>query len=295
MNNKMILASLNWGHVQFSMSDISNINSLLQVDPVTDISKILCTPKLTENFWNNKTWLKKQEFEHRWLEKRRIQILAPWEQNYPVELKNIKYPPFLSVIGSVHRLNQDSLAVVGSRVPSQVSISWMRSEFSDFLSNTNAIVVSGGARGVDQEAHRLCIAQKNPTICFLPSGLAKVYPAEILKWFDSIVQCGGAIVSQFSPFTQIYKSHFHKRNELIAAISSSTFVVEARLRSGSLLTSTKAMELGREIATLPCSPGAPSGKGNLKLLGEGAQMIGDSQDLQTFYNRNLRRPLSSHF
>lgn len=224
--------------------------------------------------------------EYDWLNSKGIIIISPWDEQYPKEFLNLKFPPILTVMGNSKLLQHPSLAVVGSRQPSQVTIDWMRRELNEFIKKEPIILVSGGARGIDQEVHRLCVANLKPTICFLPSGLARVYPNNLISWFEPILNSGGLIVSQFSPFTQIFKSHFHRRNELIACLSCASFIVEAKLRSGSLLTAKKALELGREIATLPCSPNIVSGRGNLQLLIEGAQMITDSLDLQVFWHRN---------
>ena len=231
-------------------------------------------------------WQRSQK-QVEWLLNKGVHLLSPWHVDYPEAFKSLRSPPFLSVFGDPRILSYPAMSVVGSRSPNYLSLEWMRRELYAFIKESEVVIVSGGARGVDQEAHRLCIANKKPTICFLPSGLAKVYPADLLHWFSSILDTGGAIVSQFAPFTQLYKSHFHRRNELIAALSRASLIVEARLRSGSLLTARKAMDLGREVGTLPCSPHLMNGRGNLQLLMEGAQMITNSEDLNTFWYRNL--------
>lgn len=294
MNCKNILASLNWCGVRFSYEELNFFNQMSQGKSLTEWLPLLQDSK-AQNYWQNSDWLSQFEKEHIWLNKLKAELLAPWEPSYPEALRSLKSPPFLTVLGSVGSLSQPSLAVVGSRNPSPLALKWMREDFSQFILENNLVIISGGARGIDQEAHRISIARKQPTICFLPSGLAKVYPPEIFKWFEYIISHHGAVVSQFSPFTQIFKSHFHKRNELIATMSLATFVVEARLRSGSLMTAEKAISQGREVATLPCSPNLDTGRGNLKLLIEGAQLIRDAEDLKVFWQRNYLGPLGSSF
>ncbi|MCB9026598.1 MAG: DNA-protecting protein DprA [Bdellovibrionaceae bacterium] len=286
MERKLFYAILYWQGIHISVEEIEDISS----------KDFLSLEKWTETLRNSDTKIKvrslaatlidKYKKEYDWLIEKGIHVLGPWDHNYPKEFKSLKSQPLLSVMGNIDVLQSPSLAVVGSRQPSQVSIDWMRRELNDFIKSVSVILVSGGARGVDQEVHRLCIANLKPTICFLPSGLARVYPNNLISWFEPILNSGGIIVSQFSPFTQIFKNHFHRRNELIACLSCASFIVEAKLRSGSLLTAQKALHLGREIATLPCSPNIESGRGNLQLLLEGAQMITDSLDLQVFWHRN---------
>lgn len=171
----------------------------------------------------------------------------------------------------------------------------MRRDFHKFINSEDVVTLSGGARGIDQEVHRTSIACQKPTICFLPSGLAKVYPPTLLNWLEPIVEAGGAIVSQFSPYTKIYKSHFHKRNQLIANLSRATFVVEAKLRSGSMMTANYALEQNKEVATLPWFPMCSSGRGNIKLIQDGAQIITNNDDLKVFWERNKLISSFEHF
>ena len=283
MDCKRLCASLSWESQSFNYSTLHNLFYSSQSMEFKQWIKLFSG---VEEYWQNKKWLQKLENEHLWLEKRGVRLLAPWEKEYPQVLKELASPPFLSILGDLKVLSSPSMAVVGSRNPSSMSINWLRSEFSEFLLKNQVTVISGGARGIDQEAHRICMSRKTPTICFLPSGLAKVYPAEIVKWFELIVLQGGAIVSQFSPFTRIYKSNFHRRNELIVALSKATFVVEAKQRSGSLMTATKTVKWGKEVATLPSHPNSPTGRGSIQLLTEGAQMLVDAQDLNIFWQRN---------
>ncbi len=284
MNLKEVCASLVWNSVPLTKQEISFVRSQEKLGEESGWKKFL---NFKANFNLDEAWHNKHCTEHKWLIEKGVQLLAPWEQDYPLNFKSLKYPPFVSVMGNIKSLNAPSMSVVGSRNPTSLTMRWLRTEFNDFLLSQKRTIVSGGARGVDIEVHKQCVVTNTPTVCFLPSGLAKMYPSDLLNWVPEILATGGAIVTQFSPFTQIYKSHFHKRNELIAALSHSTFVVEARQRSGSLLTASKALSLGREIATLPCSPNIATGKGNLSLLREGAQMIVDAQDLETFWERNL--------
>lgn len=281
MDIKKTCASLVWRGCKYSYKELLELSSLYASKDISSYEWMGLAKGFVDIDFQS------AEREHAWLDQRNFLLLAPWEKDYPLCFRSLKYPPFLTLMGSSDVLAKDSIAIVGSRQPSSDCISWLRSELRTFLSESRCVVISGGARGVDQEAHRACIVQKSPTICFLPSGLGRMYPPDLIHWRDKIVGDGGAFVTQFSPFTPIYKSHFHRRNELMALLASCTFVAQAKERSGSMVTAVKAMELGKEVATLPCFPTGTTGKGNLKILQAGGQMIVDYCDLLVFWERNL--------
>jgi DNA processing protein len=159
------------------------------------------------------------------------------------------------------------------------ALSWMENHLSAFLRTTSAVVVSGGARGIDQRAHRLAIRSGCPTVVFLPSGLARPYPDEWRTWKDDILAAGGAVLSHYPPFQEIRRFHFEERNRLIAAMGRILFVVEARRRSGSSMTARLAADLGRTVCVLPGHPADPRAGGTIDLLFDGAAPIRDATDL----------------
>ncbi|MCB0356033.1 MAG: DNA-protecting protein DprA [Bdellovibrionales bacterium] len=287
MQNIKDLTFLKWLKIQLTFEEIKFILNISPEKNLNEYAKYISHEKSRQKL-ENLSSCEHLQFakEYEWLQKRSIQLLVPTHKFYPNSFRALRHPPVLSVLGHLEALSRDSLAVVGSRNTSSSSIDWMRSELSQFIVENKVVISSGGARGVDQEAHRITIANNKPTICFLPSGLAKVYPPSLIHWLESIIDNGGVIVSQFSPFTPIYKSHFHYRNELIAALSCATLVVEANMRSGSMMTARYAIDMGKEVSTLPCSPVNCSGKGNLKLLQDGAQLIVSNEDLQVLWARN---------
>jgi DNA processing protein len=224
---------------------------------------------------------------NKWFESKRLNLMTPFDLDYPKVLLSHPSPPYLSYWGNPKLLDQKVLAIVGSRSPSVESRDWIKSELVDFLLEYKTPIVSGGARGVDMEIHKACISTQCPTICFIPSGMSQLYPPELYHWIEPILETDGIIVSPFDPFERIYKGNFHFRNELMVMISNATLVIEARLRSGSMLSANKAIKWGRELAALPVHPMQVGGSGNLKLLQDGAQMIINSEDLKLFWSRNL--------
>lgn len=216
-----------------------------------------------------------------WCRDHGVRILYPGHPDYPVEFFQIEKPPlFLSCWGSPCWLMARCLSVVGSREPSQSSLEWMELHLRKCLDlDARLVLVSGGARGIDQKAHLISIRSQRPTVVFLPSGLGTPFPAELGKWRPEILGAGGCLLSEYAPFQEVRKHHFVSRNRMIAALSSTLLVVEARRRSGSTMTARLAREGGRTLCVLPTFPGNARSDGSLDLLFDGAFPIRDAEDL----------------
>lgn len=226
-----------------------------------------------------KDWRAKAKADLDWCKNNKIHLLPHWHPNYPESFNQLKNPPWLlSCYGSMQSFSEPAIAVVGSRQLGWGSSNWMESEFDRFLKITNINIISGGARGADQLSHRIAIRNGRATACVLPSGLARVYPRDLVSIIKELTDSGGCLLSCYGPFEEMRKHHFIYRNELIALMSPLVFVVEARQRSGSLMTATKAIQLGREVAVLPSTPN-PQTLGNLGLLRDGAYPILQAEDL----------------
>ena len=119
------------------------------------------------------------------------------------------------------------------------------------LSDNNIIVISGLARGIDAYSHIGCILNKKPTIGVLGCGIDIVYPKENEKIYDEILKNNGAIISEYYLGTSPRKENFPMRNRIVSGISIGTLVVEAKLRSGSLITAHLALEQGKEVYAIP--------------------------------------------
>lgn len=178
------------------------------------------------------------------------------------------------------------LSVVGSRTPMHETKMWMQRELGKFLRVTRVGVVSGGARGVDQWAHRLALDCARPTVCILPAGVLRPYPPGSETFMDSLVREGGCVLSTFHPLEDLRKHNFHIRNRWIAGLANVCLVAEANRRSGSSLTATLAKFEGRTVATVPVHPHSTKGLANLDLIGDGAAMIRDHLDLSAVWALN---------
>ncbi len=217
------------------------------------------------------------------MQNQNIHIIYPGHINYPKNFYKLPDPPlFLTYEGQPVWKDHKCLSVVGSREPTDRALKWMETHLkSVFL---EVCSVSGGARGIDQKAHNISLRTKRPTVVFLPSGLRCVYPKSLATWSNEIIETGGAIVSEFLPQTFMQKQHFHRRNRLIASISDTLLIVEARLKSGSLLTANLASNIDQSIAVLPSFPDDIQTEGNIKLLLEGVQPVVSSKDLLSLIN-----------
>jgi len=217
-----------------------------------------------------------------WISKKKAKVVYPGHMDYPAGFNLLEKPPlFLSYFGEASWKTHKCLSVIGSREANYLSLSWMDQHLSELLSLGNLALVSGGARGIDQRAHLLSIRHRKPTIAFLPSGLAQIYPNSFADWVDPIVQNGGAVMSELAPNAPMRTFYFHERNRLIVAMSDVLFVVEARRRSGSSMTARLASENSKTVAVLPGFPSEVNWSGSIDLLCQGAFPIRDALDLRT--------------
>lgn len=215
-------------------------------------------------------------------------LLTPMDESYPETLmRGMDSPLAISVCGDPTVLHKPCLSVVGSREPTSESLLWMEEHLSEFVKKTKTVIVSGGARGVDQKAHSVALRNGSPTIAFLPSGLDTIYPGEFAQWTDAILERGGALVSEYPANLRMSRQNFHQRNRLIAAQGTATLIVQARQRSGTYMTANRAAEIGRPLWVVPGHPQSPNYSGNIKLLIEGASLVSECEDLIYFWQAEL--------
>jgi DNA processing protein len=216
------------------------------------------------------------------------QVIYPGHSFFPHYLLELEALPFLlHVEGAPIWMGLPGIAVVGSREPSRESLQWMDEHLGQFLKETPCFTVSGGARGVDQAAHRISLRHKTPTVAFVPSGLNRLYPESLAELREQILADGGALVSEFDLDQPMAKHHFAQRNRLIAGLGELTLVIEARKRSGTLLTARETIEQGKALLVLPTHPLDHGGRGSLDLLFEGATPVRDADDLKLYFESEL--------
>jgi DNA processing protein len=227
----------------------------------------------------------KKHYEEAWrLRQDGVQLVCYGEDLYPRSCYMMEDPPItLSYLGTAAWLNERSLSVVGSREPCFESTQWMEKEFSNFCERARPTIVSGGARGIDQKAHALALRHCLSTIVVLPSGLGNLYPESLKEWRDVILEKGGCFLSEYAYDQKMHKHLFHHRNRLIAALGKATLLIEARRRSGTLITAHQSLQLGRPVWVIPGHPLDVHFGGSLDLLTEGACVIRDAEDLFMYF------------
>lgn len=213
---------------------------------------------------------------------RRVDTCDP---EYPDRFWDLEEPPASFYIsGTLEALNRPVLGVVGSRDVSLMAEAWMRKHLPQVA--RMSVIVSGGALGVDECAHRVSMECGEPTIVVLPSGLKRPYPSRWGLDRERVIGDGGAIISELTPDAPMRRSHFEKRNRLIAALSDVILIVEGQRRSGTSITARHAQILGRAIGVVPWFPGDPRGDLGLELLCQGAAIpVRDSADLMILMGR----------
>ena len=180
-----------------------------------------------------------------------IDILSFLDNSYPDNLLNTyDYPFVLFYKGDISLLSQDSISIVGTRLPSPYGIDIVNT-FVPQLVDNNIVTVSGLAIGIDTEVHRITLEYKGKTIAVLGSGLNRVYPKQNTYLYSEIIEQGGLVISEYHPNLQASKYTFPKRNRIIAAISPVLLVVEAGLKSGSLITAKYASSYSRTVMACP--------------------------------------------
>jgi len=198
---------------------------------------------------------------------------------YPSLLKQIYDPPLIIFIqGNKKLLNHSQLAIVGSRSAS-ASGREVAFEFAQQLAEAGLVITSGLALGIDAVAHKGALTSNASTIAVVATGLDKVYPARHRALAQQIITQNGAIISEFLPGTLPKAGHFPKRNRIISGLSVGVLVVEAALKSGSLITARCAIEQNRDVFSIPSTINDPQAKGCHWLIKQGAKLVEDVADI----------------
>ena len=223
----------------------------------------------------------------RWLEQPDHHLLRGDDPRYPLRLKAIAdYPGALLVSGGLALLHSAQLAVIGSRSHSWYGARWGKL-FSETLAQKGITITSGLALGIDGVAHRGALAAEGKTIAVLGNGLSQVYPRRHATLARQIIDNGGTLVSEFPLITPPLPAHFPRRNRIISGLSLGVLVIEAALRSGSLVTVRCALEQGRDVFALPGPIGNPGSEGPHWLIKQGAVPVTSPEDIVEYWQTEL--------
>ncbi|MBR3570686.1 MAG: DNA-processing protein DprA [Oscillibacter sp.] len=216
-------------------------------------------------------------------QKLNLHLVTLQDANYPDRLRNIYDPPcLLYVKGRLPPLDEEIvLSVVGTRKCTPYGVACAES-ISYGLATGGAIVASGLARGIDSAAIRGALLGGGVTIGVLGNGLDVVYPRENAGLYDDVA-ASGALVSEYPPGAEPLPGNFPVRNRILSGIAVGALVVEAPLRSGALITASRALEQGRDVFAVPGPIGAFASQGCNRLIQEGAALVADANDIFEAY------------
>lgn len=212
-------------------------------------------------------------------EKNNIKVITIFDENYPSLLKEIYQPPWvLFVKGDLTLLEkQPKLAVVGSREATQYGKNAISVLFPPLIEKGVAIV-SGLARGIDTLAHECAMKNGGKTIAVIAGGLYHIYPKENAELAKEMMKLQ-LVISEYPPDTKPLRWHFPARNRIISGLSNGTFIIEAKRKSGSLITANYAVHEGREVFSLPGSIFSQHSLGTNDLIKQGAKLVMSSEDI----------------
>jgi len=210
-----------------------------------------------------------------WLEQPHHHLLTIDGEDYPPLLARIEDPPpMLFVVGDPGLLWRPQLAVVGSRNPSTAGLTAAR-EIAAATAAAGLTITSGMAMGIDAAAHEGGLSGPGSSVAVLGTGVDRVYPARNRELARRIAE-QGALASQFPLGAEPRAGHFPARNRVISGLSLGTVVVEAGLRSGSLITARLAAEQGREVMAVPGPVRNATSRGCHALIRDGARLVEDA-------------------
>lgn len=208
-----------------------------------------------------------------------IHIITYFDPEYPKLLKETYQPPWILYgKGKLELLeNNLKIAVVGSRQATEYGRRALDGLFPKLV-DKGILFVSGLAKGIDTYAHQTAIKYGGTTIGVIAGGFDHIYPQENRKLAGDMME-HQLVISEYPPHTKPLKWHFPMRNRIISGLSRGTLVVEARERSGSLITANYAVQEGREVFALPGNIFSPNSAGTNELIQQGAKLVQKSEDI----------------
>ncbi|HEY2451698.1 MAG TPA: DNA-protecting protein DprA [Scandinavium sp.] len=263
-----------YGEVASSLAKRLICSSSVDVDRLKDFG---FSPKQIKQFFSLPSRVLDDTLE--WLAIPGHSIIPADHPEYPPALRAIvDYPGILFVVGDVQLLASEQIAIVGSRNHSWYGERW-GSIFSDALARKGVTITSGMALGIDGVAHRSALDASGKTIAVLGNGLFHTYPRRHVSLAQRIVESGGALVSEFPLAQPPFPANFPRRNRIISGLSRGVLVVEAAMKSGSLVTARTALEQGREVYAVPGPLGNPGSEGPHWLIKQGAVPVTAVEDI----------------
>jgi DNA processing protein len=261
------------------------LNNFFEYDPSLTSIWLLSKEELHQKFGmkseqvvNFKEDLQKMKNIVNFYRQNDIQVITIFDSTYPQLLKEIYDPPWvLYCKGDLLLLQEKKISVIGTRDPSRNGLFSLEKIVLPLI-QANWVIVSGLAVGIDGRAHMLAIENNGKTIAVLGSGFNYIYPYCHQKLASNISK-NHLLISEFPPNSKPQKWNFPMRNRIISGLSKGTLIVEARARSGSLITADLALQQGREIFAVPGSILDDRTEGTHWLIQQGAKLTKCSNDV----------------
>lgn len=213
-----------------------------------------------------------------WLAAADHHLIGAHGDDYPPLLARApSRPAYLFVAGDPVHLWRAQVAIVGARSATRIGLE-QAADFARGLGRAGLTITSGLAEGIDGAAHRAALEADQPTVAVCGTGLAELFPRCHRALAEAIVE-RGALVSEFVPDTRPRPEHFPRRNRIIAGLALGTLVIEASVKSGSLITARLASEAGRDVFAVPGAISSPVKRGCHKLIRDGAKLVESANDL----------------
>lgn len=220
------------------------------------------------------------EFYNEYFHKENIGVVTKFDDAYPDRLRYIDNQPYiLYVKGNLEKLNSSKIgiSIVGSRKATSYG-KWVAENIAGDLAAKGVSIISGMAYGIDSIAHRISLDKGSFTAAVLGSGIDVIYPAKNKKLYYDIEE-RGCIISEFAPGTPPIGFNFPLRNRIISGLGDGVLVVEAGIKSGSLITATFGAEQGKEVFAVPGNIDSIYSKGANKLIRDGARIVTSADDI----------------
>lgn len=210
----------------------------------------------------------------------KVKIITDKDKEYPPNLKNISTPPFILYIkGEISKKDTQALAVVGSRKITDYGRLVTRKLVSALCLN-HLTIISGLALGIDAFAHKEALECGGRTLAVLGSGIDKISPITNYHLAENIISSNnGAIITEFPPGTEAFPSNFPFRNRIISGLSMGVLVIEAAVKSGTLITAGHALDQGKDVFAVPGSVLSSMSSGSHRLIKMGAKLVESAQDI----------------
>lgn len=214
-----------------------------------------------------------------YMKQNNIELIHIYDKYYPEKLKTIYDKPIVLYIkGNKSILNEFSLAIIGCRDHTKYG-EIVAKNISYEISKNNIVTISGLARGIDSIAHKETLKAKGKTIAVIGSGVDNIYPEENKELAKEIIKNGGAIISEYVIGTKPQKMNFPARNRIISGMSNGVVVIEAKKKSGTMITVDFALEQGKEVFAIPGNILSQNSEGTNELIKQGAKLVTNIEDI----------------